>query len=118
MHWIQDTIKPSGQLSCGNHVAARWFSTNTGRFIDFTPPAKDVYQDFNNYTDYVADKFRNQRYIGGGTNTAQALTKTRVEDIPMARSKNSTFVMVFTDGHSSGGLEGPALLLQAAVNEV
>jgi len=119
-HWIEESIRPSGSKMCGNHVAARWFSTDTSRFINFTPPPKDQYSAFENYTAYVAHQFSHEPFHAGGTATANALTKTRQEDIPLSRNIK-TYVMVFTDGKSNDGipaLTAPAQQLQKAVDEV
>ena len=97
--WIKKVIIPNGSKQCGNHVAGRWFATTTQRFFDFEPPAKNVYAP-KSYPDYVGDRFINQAYNSGGTNTAEALRQTRVVDLPMARN-GLKYVMVFTDGQSN-----------------
>ena len=97
--WIKEVIIPNGAKQCGNHVAGRWFSSSTARFHDFEPPAKSVYAP-NTYAEYVGNKFINQGYNSGGTDTAQALQQTRVVDLPMARN-GLKYVMVFTDGASN-----------------
>ena len=45
--WINDMIRPNGSPECGNHVAARWYSSNSARFLDFTPPPITHYQQFS-----------------------------------------------------------------------
>jgi len=98
-NWIKELVVPNGSKTCGNHVAGRWFSTNTQRFHDFEPPAPNVYAPAT-YADYVGDKFIKYPYNSGGTDTAQALQQTRVKDMPMARN-GLKYVMVFTDGGSN-----------------
>ena len=46
-YWISDAIKPNGAAECGNHVAARWYSGGSGRFLDFMPPPENQYQEFS-----------------------------------------------------------------------
>ena len=98
-NWIKEALVPSGAKTCGNHVAGRWFSTETQRFHDFEPPEKEVYSP-QKYSDYVGDIFINQSYISGGTKTAKALDMVRVEDMPMAR-EGLKYVALFTDGQSN-----------------
>ena len=45
--WINDIIRPNGAPECGNHVAARWYSSSSARFLDFTPPPINQYQQFS-----------------------------------------------------------------------
>ena len=99
MNWIKEAIVPSGAKTCGNHVAGRWFSTETERFHDFEPPEKEIYAP-QKYSDYVGDIFINQPYISGGTKTAKALDMVRTEDMPMTRG-GLKYVALFTDGQSN-----------------
>ena len=46
-YWIKDAIKPSGSPQCGNHVAARWYSGGSARFLDFTPPLATYYEEYS-----------------------------------------------------------------------
>ena len=48
----------------------------------------------------MAQVFRTQAYVGGGTNTGQALDRVRIEDLPLSRNNSIKYVMVFTDGQS------------------
>ena len=98
-NWIKEVIVPNGAKQCGNHVAGRWFSTDSERFFDFEPPEESVYAS-QSYAEYVGDKFINQSYISGLTNTGLALEQTRIVDLPMARD-GPKYVMVFTDGVSN-----------------
>ena len=100
-NWIKEILVPNGSKTCGNHVAGRWYATETERFHDFEPPLKDVYAGYKSYADYVADIFINVPFNGGGTDTARALKETRQNDIPMARKDGLKYVMVFTDGASN-----------------
>ena len=105
-NWIKEILIPNGSKTCGNHVAGRWFSTNSQRFHDFEPEPKNVYAP-QTYADYVGDKFISYPYYSGGTDTANALKKVRVEDIPMTRD-GLKYVMVFTDGQSNNRAETTA----------
>jgi len=97
--WI-DVIQPDGAETCGNHVAARKFSSSHKRWHDFKPPPEWVYSKFSSYTEYVKSVFIGESYDGGGTHTADALRRIRIEDVPLTRYIQ-TFVMVFTDGQSN-----------------
>ena len=101
--WIKELIIPNGSKTCGNHVAGRWFSTNTQRFHNFEPPPKEKYAP-QSYADYVGDIFINYPYYDGGTDTAKALKMVRIEDIPTARN-GLKYVMVFTDGGSNNNAQ-------------
>ena len=85
-YWIRGAIQPNGAEECGNHVAARRYSDNSDskqvRWHDFTPPHKSAYPQYANYTEYVASVFENEKYTKGGTYTAEALRRVRVEDVP------------------------------------
>ena len=122
-YWIRGAIQPNGAAECGNHVAARRYSSNSDdtqvQWHDFAPPPRSKYPQFQNYTEYVASVFENEAYTGGGTYTAEALRRTRTEDIPRAR-RGKKFVMVFTDGKSSdsSSLPSEANQLQSVVDEV
>ena len=73
-YWINGAIRPNGSPECGNHVAARSYSTNSVRFLDFTPP--DSYQ--SSYSDYVSSVFLKEPFMGGiypHTYTADALER-------------------------------------------
>ena len=66
--WITAAIRPRGSKVCGNHVAGRKFSDRSDfhqiRFHDFEPPEPNVYfPEYSNYTQYVADIFKNQGYV-------------------------------------------------------
>ena len=54
-YWIQDTIKPSGSPQCGNHVAARWYSSGSARFLDFTPPLATYYEEYSLVFKFITD---------------------------------------------------------------
>ena len=122
-YWIRGAIQPNGAAECGNHVAARRYSKSSDsyqvRWHDFAPPPRSVYPQYSNYTEYVASVFENEGYTCGGTYTAEALRRTRVEDIPSART-GKKFVMVFTDGVSSDSskVKSEANQLQSVVDEV
>ena len=105
-YWIKDIVYPNGAKTCGNHVAGRWFSSDTERFYDFEPPARAVYSG-QTYAEYVGEYFINQPFNIGGTNTALALEKVREEDLPMARN-GLKYVMMFTDGASNNAAETAA----------
>ena len=64
------------------------------------PTQHSINKNYPNYTEYVASVFEKEQYTGGGTYTAEALRRVRVEDIPTARS-GKKYVMIFTDGKSS-----------------
>ena len=53
-----------------------------------------------NYTDYVAEVFKTRGFTGGSTDTAGAIRRVRIEDLPKTRSEQ-TFIMIFTDGNSN-----------------
>ena len=122
-YWIRRAIQPNGSPACGNHIAARRFSSNDDfhqvRFHEFSPPDPSIYKNYPNYTEYVASVFENEQYTEGKTYTAEALRRVRVEDIPTARN-GKKYVMVFTDGQStdSSNLNSEATKLHAAVDEV
>ena len=122
-YWIRGAIQPNGATECGNHVAARRFSSNSEntqvRWHDFTPPDPSVYSKFSNYSEYVANVFENEGFTGGGTYTAEALNRVRVIDVPTARS-GKKYILVFTDGKSSdsSNLPSAATQLQAVVDQV
>ena len=94
--WIKEVIIPSGAKKCGNHVAGRRFSSSSVRFHDFEPPARSSYAP-STYAEFVGNKFINQTFYGGGTNTAYALRQTRQVDLPTARD-GLKYVMFFLDG--------------------
>ena len=102
MELLKDAIQPNGSPECGNHVAARQYSSSSKHYYwhDFTPPPPSDYSNFSNYTDYVADVFRTRGYFSGSTDTAGALMRVRTEDLEKTR-RQRTFIMVFTDGRSS-----------------
>lgn len=114
-NYIKDAILPIGSPQCGNHVAGRWFSSNTERFYDFEPPNRDLFND-TTYPNYVGEIFINYPYYKGGTNTGGALQAVRLEDVPMTRNE-SVYILVFTDGQSN---EGPSVAQEAPLlhNEV
>lgn len=134
-NWIKEIIVPNGSKYCGNHVAGRWFSTDTKRFHDFEPPSKEVYAP-ETYADYVGDIFVGYPYFKGSTHTGTALKAVREEDLPTARVQMLKvricfdpfiltlyifkFVMVFTDGGSNGGapLESEADKLHQVADRV
>ena len=100
--WM-DAIQPVFRRF-GNHVAARWFSTNTDLFLgfqDFRYYSKE-YSHFN-YSEFVSLVIKEQSYYGGGTDTAQALTEVYESDLPTSRllGTNQTIVLLFTDGKSN-----------------
>ena len=121
--WIRGAIQPNGATECGNHVAARRYSSNDDRsqvrWHDFTPPDPSVYSQYPNYTEYVASVFEKEGFTGGGTYTAEALRRVRVKDVPTARN-GKKYVMVFTDGQSTdtSNLQSEAKQLHNAVDEV
>lgn len=92
--WIRQAIRPNGAEQCGNHVAARRYSSNGDsyqvRWHDFAPPHPSIYDQFSNYTEYVASVFENEPFLDGGTYTAEALRRVRVKDIPTARPGKKT----------------------------
>ena len=102
-NWIKELLVPNGSKTCGNHVAGRWFSSNTLRFHDFEPPGPGVYAP-KTYANYVGDIFIGYPYYSGGTETGKALKQTRVLDMPLARN-GLKYAMVFTDGVSSNYAE-------------
>ena len=118
MNFLKDAIRPNGSPECGNHIAARKYSSSHVYFHDFTPPPKSEYPN-SNYTDFVADKFKSERYMSGGTDTAGAINFVRTVDIQRARG-NRTFIMVFTDGRSANtaATVEEARLLHPLVEEV
>ena len=122
-YWIRGAIQPNGAKECGNHVAARRYSGSEDslqvRWHDFEPPPPSQYPQYANYTEYVAAVFENEPFTSGNTYTAEALRRTRVYDIPTARS-GKKYVMVFTDGASSdsGSLVSESKALQAVVDQV
>merc|ERR1712147_483562 len=91
-YWIKQVIVPNDAHTCGNHVAGRWFSSDTSRFYNFKPPTTNVYTG-QTYAEYVGNYFMNFGFNGGGTNTALALQKVREEDLPGARN-GLKYVMV------------------------
>ena len=97
-HWIKKVLIPNGSKTCGNHVAGRWFSSETERFHDYEPPSEDIYAP-QTYADYVADVFMNTSYNLGLTDTARAIKMVRNEDIPTARN-GLKYVLFLTDGTS------------------
>ena len=124
-HWIQEAIQPSGSQQCGNHVAIRRYSESDwyrkGHFfdLDFTPTNKWITDGFTNYTDYVADIFKQLDWIGSGTDTAGALERVRNDDIQKTRG-GTTYIMVFSDGASNSFNDTvtQAEYLQPLVDEV
>jgi len=72
-YWINGVIRPNGSPECGNHVAARSYSTDSVRFLDFTPPSPDSYQ--SSYSDYVSLVFRKEPFMNRDTYTAEALER-------------------------------------------
>ena len=121
--WIRQAIRPNWAEECGNHVAARRYSSNGDsyqvRWHDFAPPHPSIYDKFSNYTEYVASVFENEPFSGGGTYTAEALRRVRVEDIPTARP-GQKHVIILTDGASSdaANLQFESTQLQNAVDKV
>ena len=69
--WIRKAIRPNGAEQCGNHIAARRYSSNDDsyqvRWHEFDPPHTSVYDKFSNYTEYVASVFEKEPFTGGGT---------------------------------------------------
>ena len=99
--WISGVIQPMyGPF--GNHVAARWFSTYTERFIGFQDSRYLSEDQISRYSEYVAQLIRDQAYVRGYTNTAEALTEIYQSDLPTSRmlGKDQTIVLLFTDGKS------------------
>ena len=115
--WIREIIVPLGSKYCGNHVAGRWFSSNSERFHDFMPPSREVYAPLK-YSDYVANVFSAVPFNSGGTATADAIKAVRQVDIPTARQDELKYVMVFTDGQSNSGqdVEGESRQLHEVVD--
>ena len=98
--WIINAIKPVyGEF--GNHVAARWFSSNTERFIDFQESSFPT-SGHTDYAEYVASIMRNAPYEGRHTYTGTALGAVYSSDLITSRQlgKENTIVFVFTDGQS------------------
>ena len=62
-------------------------SLNKVRFQDFIPTSfqKKCSDKSSNYSQYVGCVFENEKYMEGGTYTAEALRRVRKHDIPMAR---------------------------------
>ena len=118
---LKEAIQPNGSPECGNHVAARQYSSSNRHFYwhDFTPLPPSSYSNFANYTDYVADVFKTRAYQSGTTDTAGALFRVRTEDLEKTRDQR-TFIMVFTDGRSNNAAETviQAQLLHPLVDEV
>lgn len=81
---IKQKILPIGSKKCGNHVAGRWFSSQTRRFYDFEPPERNVFHP-QTYPNYVGNEFIKEPYHKGGTNTGGALAAVRIEDVPRGR---------------------------------
>ena len=121
--WIRKAIRPNGAAQCGNHIAARRYSSNDDsyqvRWHEFDPPHPSVYDTFLNYTEYVASVFEKEPFTGGGTYTAEALRRVRRMDVPTARNGRK-HVIVFTDGASSdaSNLQSESTQLQNAVDAV
>ena len=121
--WIRKAIRPNGAKQCGNHIAARRYSSNDDlhqvRLHEFEPPHPSVYETFANYTEYVASVFEKEPFTGGATYTAEALRRVRRMDLPTARN-GPKHVIIFTDGASSdsGNLPSEATQLQNAVDAV
>ena len=82
---IKRKILPIGSKKCGNHVAGRWFSTKTTRFYDFEPPERNVFNP-ETYPNYVGNKFIEEPYHNGKTNTGGALEAVRIQDVPTERA--------------------------------
>ena len=83
----------------GVHVASRWFSSGTARFMNFQhSPIR--YPD--NYPKSLQYVMKSEPYHAGGTNTATALDQVYKSDLPTSRRKpkDQTFVVIFTDGAS------------------
>lgn len=122
-YWIRGAIQPNGAKECGNHVAARRYSSNEDyyqvRWHDFEPEDRSSYPQYANYTEYVAAVFEEEPFSGGSTATGEALRRTRVYDVPTARS-GTKYVMVFTDGASDDfqNLQTQAKALQGVVDAV
>ena len=89
--WIQKAIRPSDSMTCGNHVAGRKYSSHENkyqvRFHDFIPDTFDqkCSDKSSNYSEYVGCVFEKEKYMEGGTYTAEALRRVRIHDLPMAR---------------------------------
>lgn len=102
-YWIRKAFRPNGAAQCGNHIAARRYSSNDDshqvRWHDFAPPDPSTYVSFSNYTEYVASVFESEPFTGGGTYTAEALRRVREIDLSMSRNGRK-HVIVFTDGAS------------------
>ena len=73
-YWINGAIRPNGSPECGNHVAARSYSTDSVRFLDFTPPSPDSYSQ-SSYSDYVSSVFLKEPHMSQWTYTADALER-------------------------------------------
>ena len=81
---IKQMFLPIGSKKCGNHVAGRWFSSGTQRFYDFEPPERSVFHP-ETYPNYVGNKFIEQPYYDGNTNTGGALRAVRLLDVPTGK---------------------------------
>ena len=81
---IKKYLLPLGSKTCGNHIAGRWFSSETDRFYDFEPPNRRRYHP-KTYPEYVGDKFIAEPYHAGGTNTGKALAAVRLLDTRKGR---------------------------------
>ena len=57
------------------------------RFQDFIPTSfqKKCLDKSSNYSEYVGCVFENEKYMEGGTYTAEALRRVRLDDLPMTR---------------------------------
>merc|ERR1719370_920218 len=87
----------------GIHVASRWFSSSTERFIDFQEHTYNT-SGYTDYTEYLQYLMRYAVYNSGGTNTAEALRAVNSFDLPSSHQhldKDHTYVAVFTDGQSN-----------------
>ena len=78
---IKSNILPMGSKTCGNHIAGRWFSDSTRRFYDLEPPERSEFHP-ETYPIFVGEKFIDEPFHKGGTDTAKALKAVREEDVP------------------------------------
>ena len=117
-HWIP-LMQPNPSPECGNHIAIRRYSSGHYYDLDFNAPSDWSSNGFTNYTEYVANVFKNLVYMNGGTDTAGALQRVRTEDIQKTRGGTKK-IMVFTDGDSNypEDTKNQAELLHPLVDDV
>ena len=91
-HGIKQNILPIGSKTCGNHIAGRWFSDSTKRFYDLKPPDRSEFHP-ETYPNFVGEKFVNEPFHKGGTDTAKALKAVREEDVPTEGFEAKIYLM-------------------------